>query len=81
LWHGSFVEFGQFLDSLGKRLADAVHFAVDHGIQCGKPFVVHDQRFDFVLGELGILGIGTLVEFCFGILEPLLKSGFLVVEF
>jgi len=35
-----------------------VHLAVDGGIERGEPFVVHDQRLNFSLGELGDIGRG-----------------------
>jgi hypothetical protein len=49
----AFVPFGKFFHSLGKRLADAVHLAVDGGIKRGEPFVVHDQRLDFASVSFG----------------------------
>ena len=49
---GGFVAFGQFLDALGERLADALHLSVDGSVQRGEPFVVHHQRLDVLLGEL-----------------------------
>ena len=52
-----FVAFGQFLDALGQRLADAVHLAVDGGVQRGEPFVVDHQGLDLGLGELGVVGV------------------------
>ena len=75
-----FVAFGQFLHALGEGLADAVHLAVDGGIERGEPFVVHDQRLDFGLGELGIFGIGLGIERGLGLLELLLEVGLLVAE-
>ena len=65
-----FVALGQFLHALGQRLADAVHLAVDGGIERGKPFVVHHQRLDLGLGELGVLGVGLGIERGLGVLEP-----------
>ena len=55
------VPFGQFLDALGQRLADAIHFAVDVGVNGGEPFVLDDQRLDVGLAELGVLGVGKRV--------------------
>ena len=49
-----FITFGQFLHSLGEGLADAVHLAVDGGIEGGQPFIFHYQRLDFLLGKFGI---------------------------
>ena len=72
-----FVAFGQFLHALGELLADAVHLAVDGGIERGEPFVVHHQRLDLGLGELGILGVGLGVERGLGVLEALLEVGLL----
>ena len=71
------VAFGQFLHALGERLADAVHLAVDGGVEGGEPFVVHHQRLDLGLGELGILGVGLGVECGLGVLQALLEVGLL----
>src|SRR3972149_10066587 len=38
-----FVAFGEFLHTLSKLLAHAVHFAVDGGVEGGEPFVVDDK--------------------------------------
>ena len=60
--HGGFVAFGQFLHALGEGLTDAIHLTMDIAVQRGQPFVVHHQRLNFGLGELGILGIGFGVK-------------------
>jgi len=65
-----FVTLGQFLPSVRERLADAIHLAVNVGVEAGEPLVVDDQRFDFVLGQLGILGVGRVIEFGFGVSWP-----------
>lgn len=56
-----FVTLGQFLHSLRERLVDAIHLAVNVGVEAGEPLVVDDQRFEFVLGQLGILGVGGVI--------------------
>ena len=68
-----FVAFGQLLHTLGKLLTDTIHLAVDGGIERGEPFVVNDQRLDFGLGELGVMGIGLRIEFGLGVLKALLE--------
>ena len=76
--HRGFVAFGQFLHALGEGLADAVHLAVDGGVERGEPFVVHHQRLDLGLGELGVVGVGLGVEGGLGVLEALLEVGLFV---
>ena len=75
LRHRGFVAFGQFLHPLGEGLADAVHLAVDGGIERGEPFVVHHQRLDLRLGELGVFGVGLGIEVGLGFLQLLLEVG------
>ena len=51
------VAFGELADAAGEGLRDAVQFALHGGGERGQPFVVHHQRLDLVLGELGVLGV------------------------
>jgi hypothetical protein len=50
------VAFGQLPDAAGQRLADAIQFALDAGVQGAQPLVLHHQGLDLGRGELGELG-------------------------
>jgi hypothetical protein len=50
------VAFGKLADAAGEGLRDAVKLALHGGGEGGEPLVVHDERLDFVLGQLGIFG-------------------------
>ena len=52
---------GQLLHALGQRLADALHLAVDGGIQRSEPFVVYHEPLDLILAKFGVLGVGFRV--------------------
>jgi 23S rRNA pseudouridine1911/1915/1917 synthase len=60
----------QLLHALRERLTDAVHLAVNVGVDRGHPFVIDHKRLDFVLGQFGILGVGFLVKFGLGFFDP-----------
>ena len=62
---------GQFFHALGEGLADAVHFAVDCGIEHGEPFVIHNKRLDFSFGEFGVFRVDLGIESGFRLLEAL----------
>jgi len=78
LWQWSGIAFGQLVDPASKRLRDPVEFGL-HGVsQGGQPFVIHHQRFDFVLDQLAIprrdLGLQILLR----IFNPVVGFGFLL---
>ena len=56
------VAFGQLADAAGEGLRDAIQLALHGGGEARQPLVVHHQRLDLVLGELGVLVVGQLVE-------------------
>ena len=64
-----FVTLGQFLDALGELLADAVHLAMNSGIERGHPFVVHHQRFYLSRSELGVLSVAIRIKDFFVIFD------------
>ena len=48
---GRFVALGKLLHPTGQGLADAIHLTVNGGGNCGKPFVINDQRFDLLFTQ------------------------------
>ena len=64
------VAFGELADAASEGLRDAVEFALHGGGEGGQPFVVHDERLDFVLGELGVFGIELRIQLFLRGFEP-----------
>ena len=74
------VAFGELADAAGEGLRDAVELALHGGGNRGQPFVVHHERLDFVLGELGVFGVELGVEVFLRGFEPGLGVGLLVEQ-
>ena len=70
LWQRRGVAFGELADAAGEGLRDAVEFALHGGGERGQPFVIHHERLDLVLGELGVLGVELGVEVFLRGFEP-----------
>ena len=62
-------------------MADAVHLAVNISREGGEPFVIDDQGFDLVFGELGVMGECLVIELRLGELDLFFEVGFNVTEF
>lgn len=76
LWQRAFVAFGQLANAAGQGLADAVHFAVNGGVEGGEPFFFDEQGLDLGLAQRRVVGAGFEVEFGLGFAEPLFQCRF-----
>ena len=80
LWQWRGIAFGQLPYTLGKRMRDTIEFALHGGGERGQPFVVDNERLDFVLGQLRVFARDLFRERVLRVREFVRCSGFLLDE-